>query len=88
MQTISVNAPASTRSSPDEKRHAAWLRLVAMLLVVGMSLGASCHGPAIEVIECPETPDELFDVPLPDEWEDWYLETYDPWCEGLREAGG
>ncbi len=59
-----------------------------MLLVAGMSLGANCHGPTIEVIQCPETPDELFDVSLPDEWEDWYLETYDPWCEGLSEAGG
>ncbi len=60
-----------------------------MLLVAGMSLGSSCsscRGPIIEIPQCIDTPDELFEIPLPEEWEDWYLGEYDPLCEALRNA--
>lgn len=62
--------------------------LVVVVIVGAISVGANCHGPQVEIFECPDTPDELFDSfgDLPPEWQDWYLQEYDPHCEGLAAA--
>ncbi len=35
---------------------------------------------------CPPTSDELFDIPLPPEWKEWYLSDLDAFCEALDET--
>jgi len=88
MLTLQRNGPRRGRRSLSASVLGTWRRRVATLLVVAsVSLAATCRTHVIvEVPQCADTPDELFDTPLPPDWEEWYLETYDPFCEALRNA--
>ncbi len=60
----------------------------ALVAVVAMSLGASCHHrtPDASAPVCPDPPEELLEVPLPEAWEFWLMYEYEPFCDGLSRA--
>jgi hypothetical protein len=88
MRRINANVRPPGRRLRGVKRLGTLGRLGVMLAsVVATAIVSGCiHSVIVEVPECPDTPDELFDTPLPPDWNEWYLNEYDPFCEALNDA--
>lgn len=60
--------------------------IFALALAAVASSSACCTTPSVILLECPDPPEEAFEVPLPPVWADWYFNDYDPYCEAIYEA--